>query len=124
MPLDADLPLTVEAGSEIDRLAALLITSGAIDQRTLDRARRVAADTGGRLDRILTQLGMVSERALAEAFAQLLSVPLVTAAEYPEEPLLPERLKAKFLRRARAMPVAIRDEGLVLAMADPLDDFT
>jgi general secretion pathway protein E len=124
MPLDADLPLTVEAGSEIDRLAALLISSGAIDQRTLDRARRVAADTGGRLDRILTQLGMVSERALAEAFAQLLSVPLVAAAEYPEEPLLPERLKAKFLRRARAMPVAIRDEGLVLAMADPLDDFT
>ena len=56
-----------------------LIDSGAIDQRTLERARRVAAETGGRLDRVLTQLGLISERGLAEALAQLVAAPIVTA---------------------------------------------
>src|SRR4029077_1570267 len=59
------------------RLGAVLVESGAVDRRTLERAGRVAAETGGRLDHVLTQLGLVSERGLAEALAQLLGAPLV-----------------------------------------------
>src|SRR5947208_2676242 len=101
-----------------------LVDSGAIDRRTLDRARRVAAETGGRLDQVLTQLGLVSERGLAEALAQLIAAPVVRAADYPETPLFHDRLKAKFLRRARALPIAATDHCTTLAMADPLDVFT
>jgi len=36
------------------RLGESLVASGAIDRRSLDRARRVAAETGGRLDRVIT----------------------------------------------------------------------
>jgi len=106
------------------RLGTALIGSGAIDQRTLDRARRVAAETGGRLDQVLTQLGLVSERGLAEALAQLVGAPLVTAADYPVAPLFLDRLKIKFLRRVRALPIAALDDRATLAMADPLDVFT
>src|SRR5271166_5329559 len=81
------------------RLGTALVDGGAIDQRTLDRARRVAAETGGRLDHVLTQLGLVSERGLAESLAQLIAAPLVAAADYPDTPLFLDRLKAKFLRR-------------------------
>ncbi|HEX5453415.1 MAG TPA: ATPase, T2SS/T4P/T4SS family [Stellaceae bacterium] len=105
-------------------LGVRLVGAGLIDQRTLERARRVAGEAGGRLDRILTQLGLVSERGLAEALAQILSVPLVAAADYPDVPLFEERLKAKFLRKARAMPIAADANCVTLAMADPLDDFT
>ena len=59
----------------LGKLGISLVDSGAIDRRTLDRARRVAAETGGRLDQVLTQLGMVSDRGLAEAFAQLMRRP-------------------------------------------------
>jgi len=105
-------------------LGAALVDGGAIDKRTLDRARRVATETGGRLDQILTQLGMISDRGLAEALARLITAPLVAAADYPEAPLFHDRLKAKFLRRARALPIAATDDRATLAMADPLDAFT
>src|SRR5262249_55300042 len=86
--------------------------------------RRVAAETGSRLDQILTQLGLISDRGLAEALAQLIAAPLVAPADYPDAPLFHEQLKAKFLRRARAVPIAATDDRAILAMADPLDIFT
>jgi general secretion pathway protein E len=106
------------------RLGVSLVESGAIDRRTLDRARRVAAETGSRLDQVLTQLGLMSDRGLAEALAQLIAAPLVGASDYPDTPLFHDRLKAKFLRRARALPIALTDDRATLAMADPLDIFT
>src|SRR5215831_5505501 len=108
----------------VAKLGVSLVDSGAIDRRTLDRARRVAAETGTRLDQVLTQLGLISDRGLAEALAQLIAAPVLGAADYPEAPLFPDRLKAKFLRRVRALPVAATEERATLAMADPLDVFT
>ncbi len=108
----------------VAKLGASLVDSGAIDRRTLDRARRVAAETGARLDQVLTQLGLVSDRGLAEALAQLIAAPLVGTADYPDAPLFHDRLKPKFLRRVRALPIAASDDRATLAMADPLDVFT
>jgi general secretion pathway protein E len=72
----------------------------------------------------MTQLGMISERGLTEALARLLNIALVRPADYPETPLFYERLKPKYLRSARALPIAETADGIVLAMADPLDRFT
>jgi general secretion pathway protein E len=108
----------------MDALAGILLRLEQCDGRTLDRARRVATETGQRLDAVLLQLGLVSERGLAEAFAELLDLELVQFDRYPlDEPLYPERLSARFLRHARVVPVALEGETLVLATADPLDDF-
>ncbi|HEX3411753.1 MAG TPA: ATPase, T2SS/T4P/T4SS family [Stellaceae bacterium] len=117
-------PSNHDAGELVAKLGASLVDSGAIDRRTLDRARRVAAETGARLDQVLTQLGLVSDRGLAEALAQLIAAPLVGAADYPDAPLFHDRLKPKFLRRVRALPIAAGDDRATLAMADPLDVFT
>jgi general secretion pathway protein E len=108
---------------ELSRLSDILLARGALDNRTLERARRVAADTGGRLDRVLTQLGMVSERDLAEALAELVGSVLISPADYPEAPLFVDRLKPKFLHKARALPIADTPDNVILAMADPLDGF-
>jgi general secretion pathway protein E len=118
------LPTDRDAPAALTRLGAALVASGAIDQRTLERARRVAAETGGRLDRVLTQLGLISDRGLAEALAELVSAPLLGPADYPDEALFVDRLRPKFLRKAHALPVADRDGEVVLAMVDPLDAFT
>ena len=117
-------PSNPDAGELVAKLGVYLVDSGAVDRRTLDRARRVAAETGARLDQVLTQLGLVSDRGLAEALAQLIAAPVVAAADYPDAPLFHDRLKPKFLRRARAMPIAASDDRATLAMADPLDVFT
>ena len=117
-------PNAEDAADALARLGPALIGSGAVDQRTLERARRVATETGGRLDRVLTQLGLISERGLAEALAQLVGAPIVRPADYPETALFVDRLKPKFLRKAHALPIVETEGGAVLAMADPLDVFT
>ncbi len=110
---------------QIETLAALLVGQGHCDQKVIERGRRVAAESGQRLDAVLMQLGLVSERGLAQAYASLLGIPIATPERYPDlTPLYPERLTARFLRGARAIPVAVEDEALVVAAADPLDSFT
>ena len=119
--------LTV-APSPLDRLTDILLGSGQCDARVIERGRRVAEENGQRLDAVLLQLGLVSERGLADAFATLLNLPVAGADRYPQDqPLYADRLTARFLRHARALPVAVeRGEAdtLILAMADPLDIFT
>jgi general secretion pathway protein E len=106
-------------------LAGLLVEKGHCDGRTIERARRVATESSQRLDTVLVQLGLVTERGLAETFAALLDLPIASAARYPvDAPLMADGLSRRFLRQARALPVAVEDEALVLATADPLDDFT
>ncbi|HUA76094.1 MAG TPA: GspE/PulE family protein [Acetobacteraceae bacterium] len=115
---------TLARGAErVDALAALIVAGGHCDERAIDRARRVAAETGERPDLVLKQLGLVTERDLAAAYAALLGAGLASAERYPAEPLFPERLEARFLRSARVLPVGFDGEALVLAMADPLDEF-
>ena len=107
----------------VDRLATLLIEQGQCDPRTIDRGRRVAEDSGQRLDAVLLQLGLVTERGLAAAYATLLGTAVAGPGRYPAAALFAERLSPRFLRHARAIPVALDGETVVLATADPLDDF-
>lgn len=106
-------------------LAEVLLARGACEPRTLERARGVAEASGQRLEAVLLQLGMLTERMLAEAYGALLGIPPASPSRYAlDAPLLEERLGARFLRHARALPVALEGDTLTLAMADPLDRFT
>jgi general secretion pathway protein E len=104
-------------------LCELLVGQGQLDAKSLERSQALAAESGNRLDAVLTQLGLLSERALAEITARLLDLKLVAPAEYPETPILPNRLRLKFLRKARALPIVLDERTITLAMADPLDGF-
>ena len=108
----------------VEALAALLLADGTCDIRTIERARRVAIESGQRLDKVLIQLGLVTERDLARAYASLTALDLADPASFPSDPILPDRLAARFLRHARALPLAIVAGHLRLAVADPLDPFT
>jgi general secretion pathway protein E len=120
----AAYPTVQDAAEALAKLGPALVESGAVDARTLERARRVAAETDRRLDRVLTQLGLISERGLAEAFSCLLGAPIAAASDYPDGALFIDCLHAKFLRRAHALPIAASEDRATLAMADPLDVFT
>ncbi|HEY4174846.1 MAG TPA: ATPase, T2SS/T4P/T4SS family [Rhodopila sp.] len=119
------IDIIAEAGEDrINHVIDRLIERGQCDQKAIERAVRVARETEQRLDSVVIRLGIVAERALAEAYADSLDVPLVAADQYPaSEPLFPDRLTARFLRNARALPLRIADETLILAVADPLDRF-
>ncbi|HET7882951.1 MAG TPA: ATPase, T2SS/T4P/T4SS family [Acetobacteraceae bacterium] len=105
-------------------LPDILVRTGQCDARAIERGRRVADETGQRLDKVLLQLGLVSERGLADAYAAMLQLPVVHADRYPAEtPLFVEALPARFLRNVRAIPLAIEGDALALAVVDPLDPF-
>ena len=104
-------------------LGDLLVSRGNLERAGLERARRLSEGGGERLQVLLPKLGLVSERDLAEALAELLELRLVNSAEFPDVPLLEERLSPRFLRESHVLPISEGPEGLLLAMADPLDRY-
>jgi len=106
-----------------ETLARHLLEGGKLDKGGLRRAERLAAETSERLNLVLSKLGLVSDRDMAEALAAVLGDVVVQPAEYPIEPVLGERISPKFLKEMRIVPLADADAGLVLAMADPLDAY-
>jgi general secretion pathway protein E len=109
----------------VERLCAFLVETGQCDLRTIERGRRVSAETGQRVDHVLLQLGLISERGLAQAYGSIFHLPIAQPADYPiTEPLFADRLGDRFLRAARAMPIAESEQDVVVAVADPMDVFT
>jgi len=104
-------------------LGELLIERGKLDRAGLDRAMKIREGRGERLNSLLPKLGLVSERDLAQALSDRLGLPLVEASDFPDVPLLEDKLSPRFLREAHVLPLAEEPEGLVLAMADPLDSY-
>src|SRR5215470_9270156 len=106
------------------RIGEILIERGRLDAGGVERALRVQQETGEKLGSLLVTLGLVAQRDVAEALASQLGLPLVEAAGYPELPILEERISARFLREARALPLSESEDEIALAMADPTDAYT
>ncbi|HEX7112645.1 MAG TPA: type II secretion system protein GspE, partial [Mizugakiibacter sp.] len=115
----------VEAGTNAveARVCARLVERGRLKEADLARARRVHEEApDGTLTALLTRLGLVSERDMAETWAELLDLPLVAAKDAPEAP--PElALPVRFLKQHHVVPLAERDGTLELLVADPADTY-
>jgi len=103
------------------RLGEILQARGLLSADELDRALELQKERGDKLGRILVDLGFVAQRDVLNALAEQLQLPVAAIAGPPPVTPETERLPARFLRQARAVPVRIEDSTLVLAMADPLD---
>ena len=108
------------------RLGDLLIARGLLNAADLQRALGVQAQLGGRLGQILVRLGALSEDSLLPVLAEQLGMPVLVAAEWPQD--------ATALRLDAAPGIAVDwfiDQGVVpwrdaegrrlLAARDPLD---
>lgn len=106
------------------RLGEILIERGKLDLANLERALRVQdTDRRERIGAILIRSGMTAERDVMEALAIQLSLPIVAATEYPELPVLEERVAVRFIRESKSLPLHEDEEQLVLAMVDPMDEY-
>ncbi|MBE7543160.1 MAG: type II secretion system ATPase GspE [Bryobacteraceae bacterium] len=103
------------------RLGEILQSRGQVTAEELERALELQKERGDKLGRILVDLGFVAQRDVLNALSEQLQI--AVAAFNGPPPVTPEteRLPARFLRQARAVPLRIEDSTLVLAMADPLD---
>lgn len=106
-----------------DRLAALLEQQGKISNQDLQRVRKVAAETAVSDWLMAVKLGLLSERDLAEAFAEILAIKFIETDDYPEVMILDDMLSLRFLKEAQLLPLYLDQGDLHLLMADPTDQY-
>ncbi|HEX3810896.1 MAG TPA: type II secretion system ATPase GspE [Rhizomicrobium sp.] len=110
-------------GRERQMLADHLVKTGKVPASALERAQHLATESNENLESVLTRMGLLGERDLAEMLAQLLGLPVAASSDYPAEPILEEHLGRKFLRDARVLPLREEDGRVVVAVANPLDTY-
>ena len=89
----------------------------------LARAVAVHAESDEPLESVATRLGLVSEQTLAQGFADATHLPLLSASDFPKDRVGDAVPTAAFLRDIRAIPVAMTQGRLSVALANPFDDF-
>ncbi|MCC6593678.1 MAG: type II secretion system ATPase GspE [Xanthomonadales bacterium] len=106
-----------------ERVVAALLAKGRLKDADLARARRLQEETGGSLLTLLARLGLVSERAHAEACAEVLGLPLVStkdAADLPPEGIA---LSTRFMKQFHLVPVAEDATAIDVLVADPQEEY-
>ncbi len=99
----------------------LLQGRGRLPTDALERASRIAGETGEPIEAILTKLGLVSERDMAEAFAESLGLDVTSLDDAGTDETLLASISPVFLRHFQLVPLACNAGVLRLAMANPLD---
>jgi general secretion pathway protein E len=106
------------------QLLDFLMARGRLDAVHRDRVLALRRERGESESVIITRLGMIDEREMAECLATFLAIPLAGPEDYPASRCGPAGLAPDFLSRAQAVPLKDAPDGLVLAMADPTDEYT
>lgn len=108
-----------------DTLGQALVNTGCLTESDLSRVlkmQEVSSNTTP-ITGLLVRLGLVSETVMAEQLAALLDVPLLEPQQLPKQPVLREKLSYRFLRQHHILPVDVENDRLVVALAEPLDEF-
>ena len=115
-------PETGEArGPRNQRLGEILLDRGKIEAEDIERALELQLERGDKIGKILVDMGTVAHRDVLAALSDQLDIPLVAVDGVPPSAPEIEGMSHRFLRQCRAIPVALVDNTLTIAMADPLD---
>jgi type IV pilus assembly protein PilB len=103
------------------KLGDLLVEIGLLPPEKLTEALSIQRESGKRLGQVLMEMKIISEDEMAFALAMQLKIPFVDLSSYQFQDgvveCIPEDVSRKFL----CIPVALKDNVLDVAMADPLD---
>jgi general secretion pathway protein E len=105
-------------------LEQLLLEQGRIGADDLRKVKRLQQERGERLERLLLDLGFISEEDLQPLLAAYLGVEVVHRRDFPSAAVPLGNLNLKYLKHAKALPLAQSNGTLTVAMADPGDYYT
>ncbi len=108
-----------------DRICQFLVARGRLKEADLARGRRLHEEdpASGSLVSLLTRLGLVSEREMAEGVSELLHLPLLSAKEFPEAPPPNVQASIRFLKHHHICPIGETEQDVTVLVADPADEF-
>lgn len=102
------------------RLGELLIKKDMLTKAQLEEALQAQVIFGGKLGTILIEMGLISEGALAENLAQLLSIPCAQPGQLQDISAdVIKIISPELAEKHKVIPVAVNGKKLTLAMADP-----
>jgi general secretion pathway protein E len=99
----------------------LLLGRGRVSAEDLRKVRLLQQERGERLERLLLDLGFISEDDLVSLLSEHLGIPYVGRKEFPAVAVTLPTVNIQFLRHAKILPLEIQDGTLTVAMADPSD---
>jgi general secretion pathway protein E len=105
------------------KLGEYLVESGKITLRDVERALVARDEMGGMFGQVLVKLGLVSEVDVCQALSELLAIPLLATADYPEEALQIPGLSLDFMLGNTVVPVTATRDSAVFAAVVPQDAF-
>ena len=104
------------------QFADCLVSKGKVREAEINRARRLAAQTDDQtLPALLMKLGILSERDIAEALAEVTRLPLIGGNDYPETSPLPDTVASRFLKENHIVGIGAQEGAFEVAIADPLE---
>jgi general secretion pathway protein E len=119
----AEAPAAVEPSFD-ERISAQLIARGRLKEADLGRARRLHEENPeGDFVSLMTRLGLVSERDAAEALAEVMKLPLLSAKECPDAPPPSVQVSTRFLKQYHVVPIGEDDSHVSLLVAEPQDPY-
>jgi general secretion pathway protein E len=114
----------VEPGTSIGtQLADHLLRAGKLKPDDVDKTWQLASESTQSFGLVLSRTGLVADREVATAYAEILQRPLLADDDIPVEPLPEHSYKELFLRDARLLPLAENADGVRFATADPENQF-
>ena len=124
MTTEGQVPL--EGGIETPEVAPsvleeTILASGKVSQDDLRKVRRFSVERGERLERVLVDLGFISEDDLLPLMGDYYGVETMEADDIPGSPPAIESISVEYMRASRILPVRVEDGVVSWAMADPGD---
>jgi general secretion pathway protein E len=102
------------------RFGEILLDAGKLDTAGLERALALQqTESGVRIGEILVRLGLIANGDITRTLAEQFEMIVLGPNEFPEFPVLEERVSIRFLRDARALPLAEDANNVTVAITDP-----
>jgi general secretion pathway protein E len=114
-------------GSDVssEQLGQYLLDQGRLDRAAWSKVLKARLEQGDAepLAATLARLGLLPEAEVYETWARISGIPLARGAEFPEIPILEERVSTRFMKEARILPLREDEANVYLAMINPEDTY-
>ena len=102
-------------------IGQMLIDEGVITSKQLEVGLREQKKSNDFICTTLVKLGFSSEEKIFHVLSRQLNVPYIKLKDRDIEPLIIQRVPAKFASHYKIMSIEFKDNILTIAMVDPLD---
>ncbi len=104
---------------DTERLAKIFVKAGLIDDLQLRSAMARLGNWGGRLPKVLAELGFADEEELTAAIGKAIHHPVTHLGTTLKDTHALAKLDVKFCEEHCVFPVSLKDRVMALALVDP-----